>query len=59
MPSGAPEWFEQLAMSFPKGRTANFLVCQDRGHMAWTLNLSVIDWLGHARMYWRSPSVAR
>ena len=44
VPPTAPEWIEQMTLSFPSGRSANFLVCQDRAHMAWALNLGVIDW---------------
>jgi DNA ligase D-like protein (predicted polymerase) len=44
VPKGAPEWLEQMTLSFPSGRSANFLLCQDRAHMAWALNLGVIDW---------------
>ena len=44
VPRGAPEWIEQMTLRFPSGRSANFLVCQDRAHMAWALNLGVIDW---------------
>ncbi|MBA2440128.1 MAG: DNA polymerase domain-containing protein [Thermoleophilaceae bacterium] len=44
VPKGAPEWLEQMTLSFPSGRSANFLVCQDRAHLAWALNLGVIDW---------------
>jgi bifunctional non-homologous end joining protein LigD len=44
VPRGAPEWLEQMVLRFPSGRSANFLVCQDRAHLAWALNLGVIDW---------------
>src|SRR3954447_5552409 len=44
VPKGAPEWIEQWTLTFPSGRSANFLTCQDRAHMAWALNLGVIDW---------------
>ena len=44
VPPNAPEWLEQMVLAFPSGRTANFLVCQDRAQMAWALNLGVIDW---------------
>lgn len=44
VPPTAPAWLEQMTLAFPSGRTANFLVCQDRAHMAWALNLGVIDW---------------
>jgi DNA ligase D len=44
VPATAPGWLEQMTLAFPSGRTANFLVCQDRAHMTWALNLGVIDW---------------
>jgi bifunctional non-homologous end joining protein LigD len=44
VPPSAPDWVEQMTISFPSGRNANFLVCQDRAHLAWALNLGVIDW---------------
>ncbi|MEX1140686.1 MAG: non-homologous end-joining DNA ligase [Thermoleophilaceae bacterium] len=44
VPKGAPDWLEQMTISFPSGRSANFLVCQDRAHLAWGVNLGVIDW---------------
>jgi bifunctional non-homologous end joining protein LigD len=44
VPKNAPEWVEQMIVSFPSGRTANYLVCQDRAHLAWGVNLGVIDW---------------
>jgi bifunctional non-homologous end joining protein LigD len=44
VPQNAPPWLEQWTLHFPSGREANFLVCQDSAHLAWGLNLSVIDW---------------
>ena len=44
VPTSAPPWLEQWTMTFPSGRSANFLTVQDRAHMAWGLNLNVIDW---------------
>ncbi|MBA2343051.1 MAG: ATP-dependent DNA ligase, partial [Thermoleophilaceae bacterium] len=44
VPAHAPDWIEQMTLSFPSGRSANFLVCQDEAHLAWALNLGVIDW---------------
>ena len=44
VPRGAPEWLEQMVLRFPSGRSANFLLVQDRAHLAWGLNLGVIDW---------------
>jgi bifunctional non-homologous end joining protein LigD len=44
VPPAAPPWLEQMTVHFPSGRNANLLVCQDRAHMAWGLNMGVIDW---------------
>jgi DNA ligase D-like protein (predicted polymerase) len=44
VPQNAPPWLEQWTMTFPSGRSANFLTVQDRAHMAWGLQLGVIDW---------------
>jgi bifunctional non-homologous end joining protein LigD len=44
VPANAPPWVQQMTVHFPSGRNANYLVCQDRAHMAWGLNLGVIDW---------------
>ncbi|MBA2506964.1 MAG: DNA polymerase domain-containing protein [Thermoleophilaceae bacterium] len=44
VPKGAPEWIEQMTVQFPSGRNANYLLAQDRSHMAYALNLGVIDW---------------
>ena len=44
VPKSAPDWIEQMVVSFPSGRSANYLVCQDRAHIGWALNLGVIDW---------------
>lgn len=44
VPESAPPWIEQMTQTFPSGRSANFLTVQDRAHLAWGLNLGVIDW---------------
>jgi bifunctional non-homologous end joining protein LigD len=44
VPKNAPPWLEQWTLTFPSGRTANFLTVQDRAHLVWGLNLNVIDW---------------
>lgn len=43
VPPKAPDWLQQMTISFPSGRSANLLVCQDRAHLAWAVNLGVID----------------
>jgi len=44
VPKTAPDWIDQMVVAFPSGRTANYLVCQDRAHIVWAVNLGVIDW---------------
>jgi len=44
VPAHAPPWIEQWTMTFPSGRSANFLTVQDRSHLAWGLNQNVVDW---------------
>ena len=44
VPNNAPEWLQQWTLTFPSGRTANFLTVQNRAHLVWGLNLNVIDW---------------
>ena len=43
VPNGAPEWLETATISFPSGRTATELVPDDAAHLAWAVNLGVID----------------
>ena len=44
IPDNAPEWLESATVSFPSGRTARELVVADGAHLAWGVNLGVIDW---------------
>ena len=44
IPDTAPEWLESATVSFPSGRTARELVVADGAHLAWGVNLGVIDW---------------
>jgi bifunctional non-homologous end joining protein LigD len=44
VPPHAPDWIESTRISFPSGRHADLLVCQDRAHLAFGVNLGVIDW---------------
>ena len=44
VPDNAPEWLETATVSFPSGRTARELVVADGAHLAWGVNLGVIDW---------------
>ena len=43
VPKKTPEWLETATVSFPSGRTATELVAQDAAHLAWAVNLGVID----------------
>jgi bifunctional non-homologous end joining protein LigD len=44
VPDGAPEWLQTATVSFPSGRQARELVPSDAAHLAWGVNLGVIDW---------------
>jgi bifunctional non-homologous end joining protein LigD len=44
VPKGAPEWLGQMTIQFPSGRNANYLRLRDRAHIAWGMNMGVIDW---------------
>ncbi len=44
VPESAPAWLETATVRFPSGRTARELVVADGAHLAWGVNLGVIDW---------------
>jgi DNA ligase D-like protein (predicted polymerase) len=44
VPDSAPEWLTTATIRFPSGRTARELVVSDAAHLAWGVNLGVIDW---------------
>jgi bifunctional non-homologous end joining protein LigD len=44
VPDGAPEWLQTATVTFPSGRNARELVPSDAAHLAWGVNLGVIDW---------------
>ena len=44
VPDGAPEWLQTATVTFPSGRHARELVVADGAHLAWGVNLGVIDW---------------
>ncbi len=44
IPETAPDWLETATVRFPSGRTARELVVADAAHLAWGVNLGVIDW---------------
>ena len=44
VPDGAPEWLQTATVTFPSGRHARELVPNDAAHLAWGVNLGVIDW---------------
>ncbi len=43
VPANAPPWLETATVTFPSGRTATELVPNDAAHLAWAVNLGVID----------------
>jgi bifunctional non-homologous end joining protein LigD len=44
VPDSAPEWLQTAVVTFPSGRHARELVPNDAAHLAWGVNLGVIDW---------------
>ncbi len=44
VPDSAPEWLETATVTFPSGRHARELAVADGAHLAWGVNLGVIDW---------------
>ncbi len=44
VPDGAPDWLQTATVTFPSGRHARELVVADGAHLAWGVNLGVIDW---------------
>jgi bifunctional non-homologous end joining protein LigD len=44
VPDSAPEWLATATVHFPSGRSARELVVNDAAHLAWGVNLGVIDW---------------
>jgi DNA ligase D len=43
VPKGAPDWLQTATVTFPSGRSARELVANDAAHLAWAVNLGVID----------------
>ena len=43
VPDRAPGWLETATVTFPSGREARELVANDVAHLAWAVNLGVID----------------
>jgi bifunctional non-homologous end joining protein LigD len=43
VPDTAPDWLETATVTFPSGREARELVCDDAAHLVWAVNLGVID----------------
>ncbi|MGB2712317.1 MAG: non-homologous end-joining DNA ligase [Conexibacter sp.] len=43
VPDSAPDWLQTATVTFPSGRSARELVCADAAHIAWAVNLGVID----------------
>ena len=44
VPDTAPDWLSTATVHFPSGRSARELVVSDAAHLAWGVNLGVIDW---------------
>ena len=44
VPETAPPWIQTATVHFPSGRSARELVVSDAAHLAWGVNLGVIDW---------------
>ena len=44
VPDSAPDWLTTATVHFPSGRSARELVVSDAAHLAWGVNLGVIDW---------------
>src|SRR4051794_10034107 len=47
VPKNLPEWLQTTTVAFPSGRTAEELVVTDEAHLAWAVNLGVIDFNPH------------
>ena len=47
VPKNAPDWLQTATFTFPSGRTATELVVNDAAHLAWAVNLGVIDFNPH------------
>lgn len=43
VPGHRPEWIQTALVTFPSGRSAEFLTIVDRAHLAWAINLGCID----------------
>lgn len=43
VPVHRPDWIETVTVTFPSGRTAEFMAVQDSAHLAWMINLGCID----------------
>src|SRR3954447_19021123 len=47
VPKNLPEWLQTATVAFPSGRTAEELVANDEAHLAWAVNLGVVDFNPH------------
>src|SRR4051794_22610294 len=47
VPKNLPDWLQTTTVAFPSGRTAEELVANDEAHLAWAVNLGVIDFNPH------------
>jgi len=42
-PASRPEWIETALITFPSGRSADLVVCDEAADLAWVVNLGCID----------------
>ncbi|MGI8426739.1 MAG: DNA polymerase domain-containing protein [Actinomycetota bacterium] len=43
VPAHRPDWIETAVVTFPSGRSAEFMVIVDTAHLIWAINLGCID----------------
>jgi bifunctional non-homologous end joining protein LigD len=43
VPASRPEWIRTARVTFPSGRSADFLVVHDEAHLAWAINLGCLE----------------
>ncbi len=43
VPASRPEWIRTAHVTFPSGRSADFITIHDEAHLAWTINLGCME----------------
>ncbi|MGH2726654.1 MAG: non-homologous end-joining DNA ligase [Actinomycetota bacterium] len=43
VPASRPEWIRTAHVTFPSGRSADFIAMHDEAHLAWTINLGCLE----------------